>query len=274
MRNVCCYGILLLGLVACQKVGVNGGASGGSPGNPSGLKAPSMTYGEVGNGGHGIKFGDKIYLYDLWEAGIEKGPKFPFSINPNHCESGSKEVLKQLQRILTLNENTRTFFNENLQKTFPGQDKMVADLSDRLSVIFALNSVLAMSLYESIQAHNWIFTDVELNNLRLPHPVHKLSDGEVLLLANRVGRFIYLFNKSWVAMDLWNQVGLILHEAIYSLLPPQKVMLAGGRETLRQDGRRARQILSVLSGVRSFSDLRAMGLVSFIESDGASLAYQ
>ena len=122
-----------------------------------------------------------------------------------------------------------------------------------------------MSLYESIQAHSWVFTDVELNSLKVPNPVHKLSEGEVVLLANRSARFIYVFNKYWAAMDLFNRVGLVLHEAIYSLLPPQNILLSNGEHTLRQNGRRARQILAVLSGMKSLQSLYEMGLSTVID---------
>lgn len=228
--------------------------------------APGMAAGEVGNGGHGIKIGDKIFLYDLWEAGMENGPRHAFDRASLAKGMVTQRVAVPGGTLISgrnpVDDVTSLFFADEVARSFSEESlkSLVPKVADRLAVIYELDPVLAMSLGESIRAHSWAITDVELGPVTLPDPVHKLGERQVVLLANRSGRFIYLFRKYWSRMDDFNRVGLILHEAIYSLLPPLRVALPHGGETLRQDGKRARQITALLSGMKSYALLYETGL--------------
>jgi len=189
--------------------------------------------GEVGNGGSGVEVGSKIYTYDLWEAGLEKTP-----VDTEDTVSHSNAA------------NVEAFFNRLFQSAFGGDRELVSGLANRLGKIYVVDPILSMAIAESIRAYEWRFTEQELKEIALPEPevIHNVSREKIVQIAVRSSRFIYVYLKYWRSMDNWNRVGLILHEAIYSLLPPQKVLLADGEETMRQSGKRARQITAVLMG--------------------------
>ena len=96
------FGMILL-LTACQ------------PGRMFSV-APS-NFGEVGNGGHGIKLGDKIYLYDLWEAGIEKGSEFPFTTKSLGPMIEHQKVRGFTVGSMTATDHTLEFFTDQLRKS-------------------------------------------------------------------------------------------------------------------------------------------------------------
>ncbi len=215
-------------------------------GGASAPQGAGLQYGEVGNGGHGIRQAGRIFLYDLWESGLHDREKIGVP---------TSDMARSLE----------AFFSSDLAHTFPHDPAFVTLLSKKLVDIHEMDPILTLTLVETIQAYGWAFTDARLRPLRLPDPVHDVAEGDIVLLANRSGRFIYLYRQAWNQMDQWNRVALVLHEAIYSLLPPLVVRVSDVLTELRQDGKRARQFVALLFGAVPKSRLSNGQLALYVD---------
>ena len=171
----------------------------------------------VGNGGNAVLIDGKPYLLDLVEAGLEKNP-----------------VISNLPVPAFIQERT-------LKKL--GQRKFdLAPLNQALARILLVDEELARSLLKAVEMHNWFFTDQPLTGI-------VDDDSAVALpkiqLAIRRVTTVVINSVLWVQMDAANQAALVLHEVIYSLLKPEKIM-ENGEDLYIQRSRIAREINALL----------------------------
>lgn len=171
----------------------------------------------VGNPADGFVYADRVLLRDLVESGLEDG---------GWIGSESETVVAGAVDFVPLSV------------PFP-KDLLAAKLTDmnRVSPGFGDHVLAAMKLY------TWSFVDVPLG--RIPGDdgsVIELPRGATFAqLANRLGATVRVHKPSWDRMPPRHQVALLLHEAVFGLLIPERT--AAGFE---QSARKAREIVAGL----------------------------
>lgn len=152
-----------------------------------------------GNGGDGVKIGDKIYLLDLVEAGSEQlkvnVPQFDHSFITTEVKAISK----------TLSE--------------PIPEKMVIS---KLGEIYQKNQVLALTILSAMKQLSWRWVTFPLKDLK--DEGNKLDIPRELLvqLALRVNQTVQIHKGSWDLLDDRNKTALLFHEIIYALMTPER----------------------------------------------------
>lgn len=191
-----------------------------------GRPAGPLNLAEVGNGGHGVVIGGKVYLVDLVQAGLEH------SVGAFYIEHKKKNNFEGLLRhgVLT---NGRDSGDSSL---FPYRS-----VGERLYGIYQGQPVLAMALLETIRMYQWNFIDRELNKIPLRGTVASFDEGTVMLVANRSGRSIYVSAPAFKRMDDLNRAALVIHEALYALIRPTRI-----EGKLTQNTARVREVTSHL----------------------------
>lgn len=151
----------------------------------------------VGNGGDGFTDGHRVYVKDLWLAGAYQSPSLPTEIDPTLPFEKIRPAMSAIGVDNTLLPATLT----NLDVLFPG----LADLTIAL-----------------IDSYHWQLVDdlPELREPRTPHfDLAAPAPGARIQLAVRERGSIKLSRAWWARMDSFDRAGLILHEALTSLLP-------------------------------------------------------
>lgn len=158
---------------------------------------PSFAGGKENGGGDGVMINSVPYLYDLVEAGVETAPYFdPSSV-------------------------TEPFILAAVQRKFHNNAKVPVELLARkLSEIWHADRFLGQALIKTIGLYSWAWTRRALSDLpddgdTVLNPIIK---GDLVQLAVRSGRFIYLDDSLWSLMpNNENRVALIVHEANYAV---------------------------------------------------------
>ncbi len=201
----------------------------------SGQKPPAST--EVGNGGHGIIEGEKLYLFDLWEAGIEQ------------------DEMENSTRLLKNHPKLVRFFQWHVKDLFSDLDRpFVEALSLKMAELYMIDPILGLATSEAMELHVWSFTTKPLKRLPLNETIHEFSDGVIVQLANRSGRTVYLNQKAWEKLDMKNKIALVFHEIIFSML---------------QEGspKRVRQLTALFSGKVPAIKLAQAGLANYLSEN-------
>ena len=192
--------------VACTKGVRRMGSETASTGNPSGEKAPTsptaLSQGPgSGNGGKGVRLGDKLYLLDLVEAGVEKQPYFNMSIQV------SPEISERV--ALTFSENEACFPKELISRKL--QEIMTFDFS------------YGLLLLKTMELFQWRVVDLS------PTPVNDQREGvqiradQFVQLAKRLHQQIIFDRKACEQLDLANRAALVFHEINYAYAQPISV---------------------------------------------------
>ncbi len=181
---------------------------------------------EAGNGGDGIFIGNKIFLYDFVEQGIHEKPYFDNTIVlPEH-------------EITTLVENNLYMFPEKIRLR----------LATKLSEIFKIDKVFYSTLTLPIRYYSWaIINEFDLTEI-------DDEDGSDLNIPRDRFRQVAVRNLKTIKinknlinkMNTDNAVGLILHEAIYSIIPLKEITNSNQEKYNHQSSRKAREINSYL----------------------------
>lgn len=149
----------------------------------------------IGNGGEGLRVGDKLFVRDLYEASNHLSPYFGSTID---------------SKFLNLKENSslsRIHFSRDL-------------LRKKLTDINLFESFLGYYILQAINQYNWIFTEEKLGLLPDDGPIIAIASDARVQIANRDLGNIRLHRASWDQLSEQGKIALIIHEAVFSLLKP------------------------------------------------------
>lgn len=195
---------------------------------------------EIGNGGFGVKVGDRLYLQDLFEAGLHANPVY--STHPSQKKYFAEVVAKSIGGLEEI--------------SFAVQDSVSAKLEE----IEAVDRVFAYTIALALQSYSWRMVTIEWDD---PLDSGGVLNGvvvEFVKLALRSGKMVRIHKDHWNQLDDGNKTALIFHEMIYALLRQNP------QATKEQLSQQARSLTSYL-----FSrDLRRLGLSGLKRAVGDS----
>lgn len=174
----------------------------------------------VGNGGEGFLENKKIYVRDLYDAGIHQSPYFGEVAETRWLDWHKASNIKSIGVSETL-----------LAKKLTDINKMEPHLGTWISQI--------------INQYSWIFTEKELSLLLDDAPIKKDSEKNRVQIANRDLNTIRINSKAWKALSEEQKIALVIHEAIYSMVKPECKNPPTCTE-FRQPSRIAREVVAIV----------------------------
>ena len=134
-----------------------------------------------------------------------------------------------------------------VRRKFQGQNFPIDKLALKLHDISKVDPLLALAVLQTIEMYHWHIIPRDLRLLPLAGGIVDYHEGEVVLIANRRGRSIYLAGPLWKLMDAANQTAAIIHEAIYALIKPRPDPSSKDpRVFLSQDSVKVREVTHLL----------------------------
>lgn len=152
--------------------------------------------GDKGNGGDGVYSGGKLYLLDLFEAGMEKKGHVDRSL-----------VVKPL----VLEEIESNLSNiPNLPQELLGQ---------KITEVINHNYVVGSQLLSTIKFFDWQMINYKLDNIEDENTPVTLPLQQIAI---RIGTSILINSRLWNQLDSLNKAALIIHEMVYANVKPVK----------------------------------------------------
>ncbi|MCM2279674.1 MAG: hypothetical protein NDJ89_16490 [Oligoflexia bacterium] len=209
---------------------------------------------EVGNGGQGVVLGDRLFLLDLVESGMESSVFIDSSAEADSVIDG--------------------IFRDRLTAAFRElEDLPLALVLRKFEEIRRIDEPLSFALLLAAEKLRWAPVETELEAIPDRAGVVAVSRYEVVQLAVRAGRSVRVYLPGWRRLDPSNRAALLVHELVYALMKPNR-RSDGFSE---QEGIRAREITAYLFS----SDLGRGGLSGLhavisgeiaVEAPGAKLS--
>lgn len=163
---------------------------------------------DISGSGNAIYKNNSFVLLDFYEAFADQKPYF----EPNYSEHTPSQF-----KLLKAWENR---INENFELQHDlALNKKIAS---KMASIQNLDPILAFTLFEALKMYNWSLVDSPIQVIRNSETV--IQGETVYQLAIRNDRTIYIAQPIWKQMALDQQVGLIFHEIISSLLPKMSAL--------------------------------------------------
>lgn len=153
----------------------------------------SAQAGQETHGGVGIISGSKLYVLDLYEAGIEENSYIDTSIG---LEKG---LVNRLNFNFPLASNVPTVL-----------------LANKISEVSKLFPMLAFSLVRGMELFTWRFVNSSLINTNDEDPSIIVDPKLRVQIAVRKNSTIFINRDAWAKLSDNHKVALILHEVIYS----------------------------------------------------------
>ena len=156
-----------------------------------------------GNGGHVVQVDDDhYYLLDFLEGGVEKTPYF----SEPYSDLESQRFLKRAESILA-----RIGFKEHLSAR--GYHLLLQKLT-------SLPGLERNQFLSVMMIYNWSWVNAPLNKVKNLKSIIDLSQYKVWTAAVRLDNGITFTNPIWKKLNDENQVGLVFHEIIFSMIRP------------------------------------------------------
>jgi hypothetical protein len=189
------------------------------------LNIQTTLAGSESHGGDGVIVGNKIYLLDLYEAGIEESP----SINP--LFPGTEATIQRLEAV------------------FSDFDVPVEILASKIAEVESLDFQFGRSMLLAIEKINWNLVSGELVEVADENSSIDLKKSNHIQLAIRSGQDVLINRQKWQRLALPHRAALILHEALFALIKVDSEVIAtkvDGQKTsvtrYYQDSRKARSV--------------------------------
>ena len=178
---------------------------------------------EKGNGGDGVVVGDRVYLFDLYESGIQDVYL-------------SEEVSKRV--------DVTTKVNQSLSAFSPSVRNIVAN---KIVALRAVDIALAEVLLKGFNMFSWRILPFSLQDVADDDGTDiEFSTEDLVQVAVRNNRVIRIDKNLMSKMDDGQVAALIFHEIIYSFIKPSNVVGSDGKTTYKQSSRWVRDINSYL----------------------------
>lgn len=187
----------------------------------------------VTGGGDAVKVGNKYFLLDLVEAGVEHNPQIERDIQVNQ---------KHFERLKTA-----------LSDEFP--HLMIAK---KLAEVSRVNRILAITILKTIESYQWRLVNRSLIDIIDENTDLKIPRKDLYQLAARKNVSILIDRNLWSQIDDAHRTALVFHEALYALNEPRNTgkSFAPGFPIKTQASEEAREINGFL-----FSELSRQGRV-------------
>lgn len=150
----------------------------------------------VGNGGEGWLIDDQLLVRDLVESGTHLEPyfgEFSSSLPASAIENSGLASLKGVPTGLLLRKLS------DAQKFYP----FFGDV-----------------LLEALSSFSWSMTEQPLRVLPDDAPIIDIDPSQRVQIANRFQGRILIHKQSWMQLNEAHRAALLIHEAVFSLLPP------------------------------------------------------
>ncbi|MGE3760437.1 MAG: hypothetical protein AB7H97_21915, partial [Pseudobdellovibrionaceae bacterium] len=148
----------------------------------------------VGNGGVGLKVGNRLYLLDFVETGIEGQAVIRYD----------QPEMPKVRELVA-------------KKLTPIPNVPINEITAKISEIFAVDKTLAMSLFKSIEAYDWRVVSVGLRDTDDTDSLLSYPPENLVQIAVRSERVIRINRDKWNLLDVEDRAGLIIHEALYAI---------------------------------------------------------
>ncbi len=196
-----------------------------------------------GSGGKGVRVGEKVFLLDFTESGIEQDP----AIDPQ--------------------ASLKPEFIVRLAKAFKGDVNFpLKGIAQKLAQILNVDYGFGITLLKTIEAYEWKFVEIEPSRLEDQREGLCIDSDKYVQVGKRLGRVIIIHRPSWNQMDEKNRIGLVFHEIIYALAPlKSEVNASDGTKTYWQDTGAVQELNAFLFSRTDFTlkDLGAAGASRF-----------
>lgn len=150
--------------------------------------------GSESHGGDGVIIKDKVYLLDLYEAGVEENP----FINPQF--PGSPGTIERLKRV------------------FSDFEAPTDILASKISEAENFDFQFGRSLLIAIEKINWNLVSGELVDVKDENSPIDLNKAQHIQLATRAQRDVLINRDGWQRLSRPHRAALILHEALFALV--------------------------------------------------------
>lgn len=159
-----------------------------------------------GNSGNAVLMDDgKYYLLDFVEAGIENLSDLPQAdISPSGLRPSP--VVRQ--------------WGERHLSIFPQSTQAL--ILTQLERIETASPYAAAALLGALRMHSWSFVNLPLKDILLDDGFLSIPISRIHQVAVRNGQTIRIQKQIWDGMNSYNQMGLVFHEILYSLIQPEK----------------------------------------------------
>jgi hypothetical protein len=179
--------------------------------------------GGPGNGGDAVLLNGKWTLLDLAEAGITRSSRFEKARTNFKLYYGKGEKAH------------RSLIRGIVNEVF-GDQRFTAPFREALSAKLTYSGFDTVTLVAAMRLYQWQLTNAELRNIGDERSTLDLSKLKTIQLAVRLDDRVQIYAPVFLQMDLLNQVALVFHEIIYSLVKP----IADENENLYQPSWQAR----------------------------------
>jgi len=172
------------------------GMSYGQSSAPSQNSLQNFPHGSEGvGGGGGVIHGNKTYVVDLVEAGVEDHPFFDPAVKAN--PDFSNKIASALKNV---------------------PNAPVDLLSQKLNEIYTYcDHATPYAILQMLELYSWQMVDFSLIHIPDENPVVDVPAKDQIQLAARTHQTVKIDSQRWNALDAENKAALILHEAIYAL---------------------------------------------------------
>jgi hypothetical protein len=185
----------------------------------------------VSGGGDAVNIGNKYYLLDLVEAGVERNPYIDrnIEVNPKHLARLKVALNDQFPHLL---------------------------IAKKLAEVYKVNRFLALAILKTIEAYQWRVVNKSLIDIIDENTDLKVPRQDLYQLAARKNVSILIDRLLWDQIGEVHKTALVFHEALYALNEPQNT----GKDFVRgypiqtQSSAKSREINGFL-----FSDLPRQG---------------
>ena len=170
----------------------------------------------IGNGGDGVVVDGQLYLLDLVEFGNHKRPYIDANAKAeeNDLATLSKVAHLPIDRAL---------------------------LAKKISEIRTISPILADSLVQAVRMYTWNLVDYDLVDVGDENTIVDLPRTQIAI---RTRKMILINQTAIERLDAINRVALILHEVIYAMILPTRIL--DRREWFYQKSFVAREINAYL----------------------------
>lgn len=193
------------------------------------LLSPPVWAGDEGaSGGDGVLIGDKLYLVDLVEAGVEENPYIDETLQ------SSKDYEKVLAR---------------LQQPLQSLDDALSNRLIALKIveIAKLSVPMAMTYLQTIEAFQWHLVNHSLIDVKDEDTALNIPLEKLVQLAIRRLHAIKVSKESWKKLNPLHRAALVFHEATYAMTHPDKQWSEIHHQNLfSQMSPKAREVVGIL----------------------------
>lgn len=162
----------------------------------------SQSYaGQEGGGGMAVKRDSKYILYDFIEAGLDTESSIPLTQD----KMGVTPILKQ---------------------NLPFSQDVLLGLSSMLNIIYERHPAAAEEILRALEQYVWQLPSLEITNAKdIGKTPIVLENGITVVpvaIRDDNAKVVWVRRSIWDDMNLFNRVGLIIHEVLYALSNVQK----------------------------------------------------